>query len=142
MASIAGKETKPEILIRSVLFKQGFRFRKNVKALPGTPDIVLTKYKTVIFVHGCFWHGHKHCKAAKLPATNKIFWKQKINSNKKRDKKNIASLNKLGWKVLIIWQCQISNNAKRKNVFIHLANFLGNKGDRYNYSRSSLQINH
>jgi DNA mismatch endonuclease (patch repair protein) len=124
MASITGKETKPEILIRSFLFKQGFRFRKNVKVLPGKPDIVLAKYKTVIFVHGCFWHGHKYCKAAKLPVTNKIFWKQKIAGNKKRDKKNIASLDKLGWKVLIIWQCQISTNEKRKNVFISLINSL------------------
>lgn len=108
MASISGKETKPEILVRKYLFSKGFRYRKNVKTLPGKPDIVLPKYKTVIFVHGCFWHGHS-CKAAKLPETRKTFWENKINSNKERDKKNYQLLIKLNWKVIIVWQCEIKS---------------------------------
>lgn len=86
MSKISGKETKYEILVRKFLFEKGFRYRKNDKRLPGRPDIVLPKYKTIIFVHGCFWHGH-YCKAAKLPETNKEFWENKINSNIERDKK-------------------------------------------------------
>ena len=108
MSKISGKETKPEILVRKYLFSKGFRFRKNDKHLPGRPDIVLPKYKTVIFIHGCFWHGH-HCKAGKLPETNKEFWENKINSNIERDKKNQHKLEKLGWKIIIIWQCKLKN---------------------------------
>jgi len=108
MSKISGTETKPEILVRKYLFSKGFRFRKNDKRLPGRPDIVLPKYKTVIFIHGCFWHGH-HCKAGKLPETNKDFWENKINSNTERDKKNQHKLEKLGWKIIIIWQCKLKN---------------------------------
>ena len=108
MSKISGTETKPEILVRKYLFGKGFRFRKNDKRLPGRPDIVLPKYKTVIFIHGCFWHGH-HCKAGKLPETNKDFWENKINSNMERDKKNQHKLEKLGWKIIITWQCKLKN---------------------------------
>lgn len=108
MSKISGTETKPEILVRKYLFGKGFRFRKNDKRLPGRPDIVLPKYKTVIFIHGCFWHGH-HCKTGKLPETNKEFWENKINSNIERDKKNQHKLEKLGWKIIIIWQCKLKN---------------------------------
>lgn len=108
MSKISGMETKPEILVRKYLFGKGFRFRKNDKRLSGRPDIVLPKYKTVIFIHGCFWHGH-HCKAGKLPETNKEFWGNKINSNIERDKKNQHKLEKLGWKIIIIWQCKLKN---------------------------------
>ena len=108
MSKISGTETKPEILVRKYLFGKGFRFRKNDKRLPGRPDIVLPKYKTVIFIHGCFWHGH-HCKEGKLPETNKEFWGNKINSNIERDKKNQHKLEKLGWKIIIIWQCKLKN---------------------------------
>lgn len=108
MSQISGTETKPEILVRKYLFSKGFRFRKNDKRLPGRPDIVLPKYKTVIFIHGCFWHGH-HCKAGKLPETNKEFWENKINSNMERDKKNQHKLEKLGWKIIIAWQCKLKN---------------------------------
>lgn len=83
---IRGDETQPEIVVRKFLFSQGFRFRKNVKTLPGKPDIVLPKYKTVIFIHGCFWHKHKNCKKAQLPETRKEFWEKKINGNVERDK--------------------------------------------------------
>ncbi len=108
MALISGKETKPEIAVRSFLFRQGFRFRKNVKSLPGTPDIVLPKYLTIIFVHGCFWHGH-NCKRAARPTSNFEFWNSKIQNNIDRDKRVKKELRKLGWKVIIIWECGLNN---------------------------------
>jgi len=108
MSHISGKETKPEVIVRKYLFSQGFRFRKNVKDLPGKPDVVLLKYKTVIFIHGCFWHGHT-CKRGVLPATNVEFWKTKIRGNIERDKRNVSELEKQGWKVFVIWQCEIKN---------------------------------
>ena len=113
MSKIGGKNTNPEILVRKFLFSQGFRYRINVKTLPGKPDIVLPKYKIVIFVNGCFWHGH-NCKKGKLPSSNIDFWKEKISNNKSRDNKNTDLLVKLGWKVIIIWQCEISNVNSRK----------------------------
>ena len=106
MSHISGKETKPEIMVRKYLFSEGFRFRKNVKNLPGKPDIVLAKYKTVIFIHGCFWHGHS-CKRGALPNTNAVFWETKIEGNVERDKRDIAELEKQGWEVIVIWQCEI-----------------------------------
>ncbi len=109
MSKISGKETKPEILVRKYLFKQGFRFRKNVKSLPGTPDIVLPKLKTIILIHGCFWHGHINCSKATMPTTNTEFWNSKIQKNIDRDKKVNAELKKLGWKVIIIWDCKLKN---------------------------------
>jgi DNA mismatch endonuclease (patch repair protein) len=108
MSHISGKETKPEIFVRKFLFANGFRFRKNVKDLPGKPDIVLPKYKTVIFIHGCFWHGHT-CKRGTLPTTNIEFWKTKIGRNVERDKGDVSELEKQGWKVIVIWQCEIKN---------------------------------
>jgi DNA mismatch endonuclease (patch repair protein) len=108
MSHISGKETKPEILVRKFLFASGFRFRKNVKDLPGKPDIVLPKYKTVIFIHGCFWHGHT-CKRGALPTTNVEFWKTKICGNVERDKRNTLELEKCDWKIIVIWQCEIKN---------------------------------
>lgn len=113
MSKIGGKNTKPEILVRKFLFSKGFRYRINVKTLPGKPDIVLPKYKTVIFVNGCFWHGH-NCKKGKLPSSNIDFWREKISNNKSRDDKNSDLLIKLGWKVIIIWQCEISNVNNRE----------------------------
>lgn len=108
MSRIASKETKPEVQIRKALFKKGFRYRKNVKTLPGTPDIVLAKYKTVIFINGCFWHGH-NCKKGALPTTRVEFWIEKIGKNKDRDLRNIIDLKNEGWKVITVWQCEISN---------------------------------
>jgi len=138
MASISGKETVPESMVRSFLFKQGFRFKKNVESLPGKPDIVLPKYKTAIFVNGCFWHGHKKCKAATLPATRKKFWTNKIKANIDRDKRNIRELKKASWKVIIIWQCEIKNAAKREKRFEKLrkeiTGSLMNKARRTNQS--------
>ena len=115
MSKIGGKNTKPEILVRKFLFSKGFRYRINVKTLPGKPDIVLPKYKTVIFINGCFWHGH-NCKKGKLPSSNIDFWKEKISNNKSRDDKNSDLLVKLGWKVIIIWQCEISKIDNRIKI--------------------------
>lgn len=115
MSKISGKNTKPEILVRKFLFSKGFRYRINVKTLPGKPDIVLPKYKTVIFINGCFWHGH-NCKKGKLPSSNIDFWKGKISNNKSRDDKNSDLLIKLGWKVIIIWQCEVSKIDNRIKI--------------------------
>jgi DNA mismatch endonuclease, patch repair protein len=121
MSKISGKETKPEILVRKFLFANGFRYKKNVKNLPGKPDIVLPKYKIIIFVHGCFWHGHS-CKAGKLPETRKEFWEEKLRSNVERDKINQAKLIELGWKVFIVWQCEIRTRNQRDNRMWNLVN--------------------
>jgi DNA mismatch endonuclease (patch repair protein) len=107
MSQIRSKNTKPEMIVRSWLHKQGYRFRLHDKTLPGKPDIVLKKYKTVIFVHGCFWHGHKNCKYFVVPKTRTKWWLDKINGNIARDKKADKDLRKLGWKVINIWQCKI-----------------------------------
>ncbi len=114
MSRIRAAETKPEEIVRKFLFSYGFRYRKNDKRYPGKPDIVLPKYRTMIFVHGCFWHGHENCKAAELPKTNTDFWKKKISENIARDQKNIETLRKEGWNVITIWQCEIKNKNKRK----------------------------
>lgn len=113
MSKISGKETKPEILVRKYLFSKGFRFRKNVKELPGKPDIVLPKYRVVIFIHGCFWHGH-FCKRGNLPSSNIQFWKDKISQNQSRDEDVIQKLRELNWRIIVIWQCEIQNNSSRE----------------------------
>lgn len=122
MSKISGDETKPEILVRKYLFSKGFRFRKNDKRYPGKPDIVLPKYKTSVFIHGCFWHGHKGCKYSKLPDTRKGVWKEKIEANVSRDKKNYDKLEKSGWRIIIVWQCDINSKQKRENRFKKLEN--------------------
>ena len=109
MSRIAGKDTKPEMIIRKALFSEGYRYRLHRKDLPGNPDIVFPNHKKVIFINGCFWHGH-NCKKAALPTTNKSFWKKKLTGNKERDKRNLAKLKAMGWKSLVIWQCQIKKN--------------------------------
>jgi DNA mismatch endonuclease (patch repair protein) len=107
MAKVSGKDTKPEILVRKFLFSKGFRFRKNVKELPGKPDIVLPKYKTIIFVHGCFWHGHENCEAAELPTSNIEYWTKKTSSNTTRDIQYKKRLEMSGWTVITIWECEL-----------------------------------
>lgn len=107
MSCIKSKNTKPEEIVRKYLFSQGFRYRKNDKRLPGTPDIVLPKYRTVIFVNGCFWHGHEECRYFVIPSTNTEFWVNKITTNKQRDIRKINDLRQLGWKVIVIWECQL-----------------------------------
>jgi len=108
MSQVRSRNTKPEMFIRSKLHKMGYRFRIHVKSLPGKPDIVLKKYKTVVFVNGCFWHGHS-CKKGKLPSTNVDFWKDKIEKNIHRDATNERNLKKIGWNVVIIWECNLEN---------------------------------
>lgn len=107
MSCIKGKNTRPEEIVRKYLFSQGFRYRKNDKILPGTPDIVLPKYKTVIFVNGCFWHGHEGCRYFVIPKTNTEFWTNKIETNRKRDIRKINDFQTLGWKVIVVWECQL-----------------------------------
>lgn len=111
MSRVPRKDSVQEILVRKFLFSNGFRFKKNVKNLPGSPDIVLPKYKTVIFINGCFWHGHS-CRAARLPTSNSQFWVDKIENNKRRDRKKNYQLKKLGWKIITIWQCKLNGNEK------------------------------
>lgn len=112
MGRICSKDTKPEIKIRSLIHKLGYRFRLHKKDLPGKPDIVLGKYKSVIFVHGCFWHRHKNCKYAYTPKSRLNFWKTKFQGNIERDKKNEIKLKKLRWKVAVIWECEIADLKK------------------------------
>ncbi len=107
MSCIKGKNTRPEEIVRKYLFSQGFRYRKNDKRLPGTPDIVLPKYKTVIFVNGCFWHGHEGCRYFVIPKTNTEFWTNKIETNRNRDIRKINDIQILGWKVIVVWECQL-----------------------------------
>lgn len=109
MSRIKGKDTKPEILVRSMLHRLGYRFRKNVAGLPGKPDIVLPKYKTIIFVHGCFWHQHKGCAKCKIPKSKIEFWTEKLGKNVVRDAKHKTDLQKLGWKVIYVWECELKN---------------------------------
>ena len=106
MSHIRSKNSKPEELVRKYLFSKGFRYRKNVKMLPGCPDIVLPKYKTVIFVNGCFWHKHD-CPRFVWPSSNEDYWRPKIMGNVERDKRNIAELQQLGWTVLTVWECEL-----------------------------------
>lgn len=117
MSKIKGKDTKPEWIIRRYLYSRGYRYRKNVKELPGTPDIVLRKYGIVIFVHGCFWHGHKL--DGHIPHSNSDFWRKKIERNQKRDEQNKETLKKMGWKVMIIWECQLKP-AIRANTLLEM----------------------
>jgi DNA mismatch endonuclease (patch repair protein) len=113
MAGIRGRNTKPEILVRSLLHRQGFRFRLNVRELPGTPDIVLPRYRAAIFVHGCFWHGHD-CPLYRLPGTRTGFWKDKIDRNRSNDQKASAALLAASWRVAVIWECAL--RATRKEI--------------------------
>ncbi len=112
MSHVTGKETKPEIIVRKYLFARSLRYRKNVKRLPGTPDIAFPKYKTAVFVNGCFWHGHKGCRYSHLPSTNFEYWEKKIADNIERDERKKRELEGLGYRVLIIWQCQLKSNTK------------------------------
>jgi len=107
MSRIKGKDTKPELLVRKFLFSQGFRYRLHDKKLPGKPDVILPKYKTVIFINGCFWHGHEGCKYFVIPKTRTEWWLDKINTTIANDTKVISALQNLGWKVIIVWECEL-----------------------------------
>ena len=110
MSRIKGRNTGPELLVRKLLHRMGFRFRLHARELPGTPDIVLPKYRTVIFVNGCFWHGHDCKKGSRRPKSNQDYWLTKISKNQKRDAVNQAALLNLGWDVLILWECELRNH--------------------------------
>ena len=116
MSRIKGRKTKPEEIIAKYLFSQGFRYRRNVKKLPGTPDIVLKKYKTVIFVNGCFWHMHEGCKYFVWPKDNSEFWKNKLLTNKERDEKEKKEIEELGWKVIVVWKCQLKKAERERTL--------------------------
>lgn len=116
MAAIRGKDTKPEILVRKYLFSHGFRYRLHHPRLPGHPDLVLRKYRTVIFVNGCFWHGHENCKYFRLPKTNIDFWQKKIKRNKERDKEEQCRLAAMGWHCITIWECQLKPKVRMQTL--------------------------
>jgi len=128
MSRVSGKNTKPELTVRSLLHNMGYRFRLHRKNLPGKPDIALPKHNKVIFVHGCFWHGHIDCRRSKRPVTNKIFWHEKLDKNIERDKLNIKKLTELGWGVLVVWTCEVNDMYKLKGK---LLSFLEGKENKY-----------
>ena len=127
MSRIKGKDTKPEEIVRKYLFSKGFRYRKNDKRLPGTPDIVLPKYRTVIFVNGCFWHKHEGCKYFVWPKSNEDFWRNKINGNAARDEMVYKQLSNMGWHIIVVWECELKKNAIN-NRLDKLAEEITNRG--------------
>lgn len=116
MSKIHSKDTKPEVFLRSALFKAGFRFRKNDRRYLGTPDILLPHYKAVIFINGCFWHGHKNCKLFRLPKTNTEYWKNKIKRNMERDKEIAKTYLEAGYRVAVVWECSITGSNRKKRL--------------------------
>ena len=116
MSQIRSKDSKPEMTVRRFLHREGFRYKLHDKTLPGTPDIVLPKYKTVIFVHGCFFHGHKGCKYFTIPKTRTEWWLKKIKGNQKNDQLNKVKLNTLGWKVIVVWECELKANKMEQTL--------------------------
>ena len=131
MAAIKGKDTKPEMIVRKYLFSRGLRFRVQGRKLPGTPDIVFPKYKTAIFVNGCFWHGHEGCKHFRLPKSNVEFWKEKIERNIARDVRNETELKALGWRVIRVWECEIKTVKGREEYLKHLYDRIVNPTQSY-----------
>jgi len=122
MSRVKGRDTKPEMLVRSFVHNMGYRFRIHRRDLPGNPDIVLPRHGKVIFVHGCFWHGHKRCPRSKRPITNKSFWKKKLDGNIERDKRFRRALRRMGWKVLEVWECETREPEKllrKAERFLH-----------------------
>jgi DNA mismatch endonuclease (patch repair protein) len=109
MSRVGGKNTKPELIVRSLLHRMGYRFRIHRTDLPGNPDVSLPRHKKIIFVHGCFWHGHAECSRAKRPSTNQEFWQKKLDKNIERDRQNRDKLEALGWSILVIWQCEVKD---------------------------------
>ncbi len=116
MSQIKSKNTKPEILVRKFLFSKGLRYRLNDKKLSGKPDLVFKKLQTVVFIHGCFWHGHENCKLYSIPKTRTEFWVNKIETNKQRDKRNIKKLKREGWRVLVIYECKLHTKIREKSL--------------------------
>lgn len=130
MSQIKGKNTKPEELVRKYLFAHGYRFRKNDKRYPGTPDVVLPKYKSVVFVNGCFWHKHEGCRYFVWPKNNADFWKTKIENNVERDKRDYALLEQMGWHIIVLWECDLKP-VKRAETLENLIADLENEYERH-----------
>ena len=123
MSQIKATDTKPELLVRKFLHAQGFRYKLHDKTLPGKPDIVLPKYKTVIFIHGCFWHGHSNCKYYVVPKTRTDWWLKKINTNNANDSKAIKALKKEGWNIITVWECKLKPAKIEKTLSLLLKRF-------------------
>lgn len=142
MAAIKGKDTKPEMIVRKYLFSRGLRYRVNNRKLPGSPDIVLRKYKTVVFIDGCFWHGHEGCKYYRLPKSNVDYWRHKIAMNIARDYVNGVDLRLAGWKVIRVWECEIktktSRDARLERLYHQIT--LGRKPDKYKPAQADESI--
>jgi DNA mismatch endonuclease (patch repair protein) len=117
MSRIRSRDTKPEMLVRRFLFSNGFRYKLHDKSLPGKPDLVLPKYKSVIFVHGCFWHGHRECKYFVIPQTREKWWLAKINRNRELDEINLRKLTELGWKVIAIFECELKIEKRESTLY-------------------------
>lgn len=130
MAAIHSSSTKPEVKLRHELWRKGFRYRKNDKRLPGKPDIVLPKYRTAVFVHGCFWHGHKDCPSASIPKTNTSFWSAKIARNQERDQEVWRQLEAKGWFVIIVWECQLKKAFLEETV-AHIVEEIHQNGEKH-----------
>lgn len=133
MAAIRSKDTRPEMIVRRFLFSKGLRYRVNCRKLPGSPDIVLRKYKTVVFIDGCFWHGHQGCKYYRLPKTNVDFWRQKIAMNIARDYSNNVDLQLAGWRVIRIWECGIRTKGRRAETLEKLYSIITSTPSRTSY---------
>ena len=140
MSAVKGKDTKPEMIVRKYLFSKGLRYRLHVRSLPGNPDIVLPRYKTVIFINGCFWHGHEGCKYYRLPKSNVEFWESKIINNKNRDVLNEIKLKELGWRVIRIWECEIRRVQDRIQSLEKLYNVIIGEQLRYDNNDTPIQI--
>lgn len=129
MSRVRSKNTKPELIVRSHLHKMGYRFRLHVKQLPGNPDVVLPKYRAVIFVHGCFWHGHGYCKGGEIPKTRSLFWRDKICVNVSRDTMAYTQLSLCGWRIAIIWECALKNGSSTFNALNNLSEWMRSELD-------------
>jgi len=141
MAAIKGKDTKPEMIVRKYHFSRGLRFRVQVRKLSGTPDIVLPKYTTVIFVDGCFWHGHEGCRYFRLPKSNVEFWTEKIEHNIERDRESMQALLDLGWKVIRVWECELRNKANREETLNKIYNSItSSDGSGYNFEEADVPM--
>lgn len=133
MQHVPSSDTKPEVSVRQFLFSCGIRFRKNVRALPGTPDIVMRKYNTVIFINGCFWHGHHGCHYYTHPKTNPVFWEEKVQRNRERDENVSLQLESMGWNVVTIWECELKKDKFYSTMDDLLAQLENNRTNRQNY---------
>ena len=127
MARVRGKNTRPEMIVRKLVFAAGYRYRLHVRKLPGSPDLVFTSRKKVIFVHGCFWHRHDNCSSSRIPKSRVDFWSDKLNGNKARDQRNQTALIEAGWQVLVVWECELGNLIVLQD---RLRLFLGPEGSR------------